>query len=31
MRRMSKDKWQDYKTNENILSEIKIKPVVKEI
>jgi hypothetical protein len=28
MRRMAKYKWQYYKTNENILSEIKINPVL---
>ena len=31
MRRMAKYKWQDYKTNENILSELKINPDVKKI
>jgi hypothetical protein len=33
MRRMAKYTytWQDYKTNENILSELKINPVVKKI
>jgi len=28
---MAKYKWKDYKTNENILSELKINPAVKEI
>jgi hypothetical protein len=27
MRRTAKYTWQDYKTNEDILSELKIKPV----
>jgi hypothetical protein len=31
MRRTSKYTWQDYKTNEYILSELKINPVVKKI
>ena len=31
MRRMSKYTRQDYKTNEDILSELKINPVVKKI
>jgi len=30
-RRTSKYTWQDYKTNEDILSELKINPVVKKI
>jgi hypothetical protein len=30
-RRTSKYTWQDYKTNEDILSELKMKPVVKKI
>jgi len=30
MRRMAKYIWQDYKTNEYILSELKINPVVKK-
>jgi len=29
--RMAKYTWQDYKTNEHILSELKINPVVKKI
>jgi hypothetical protein len=28
MRRMAKYTWQDYRTNEDILSELKIKPIV---
>jgi len=31
MRRTAKYTWQDYKTNEDILSELKINPVVKKI
>ena len=31
MGRMEKYSWQDYKTNEGILSELKINPVVKKI
>jgi hypothetical protein len=31
MRRTAKYTWQDYKTNEDILSELKINPVVKEM
>jgi len=31
MRRMAKYTWQDYKTNEDSLSELKINPVVKKI
>ena len=31
MRRRVKYKWLDYKTNEDILSELKISPVVKNI
>jgi hypothetical protein len=31
MRRTAKYIWQDYKTNEDILSELKINPVVKKI
>jgi len=31
MRRTAKYTWLDYKTNENILSELKINPVVKKI
>jgi hypothetical protein len=31
MRRMVIYKWQDYKTKEDILSELKINPVVKTI
>jgi hypothetical protein len=31
VRKTAKCTWQDYKRNEDILSEIKIKPVVKEI
>jgi hypothetical protein len=31
MRRMAQYTWQDHKTNENILSELKINPVVKKI
>jgi len=31
MNRMAKYVWQDYKTNEDILSEIKINPVEKKI
>jgi hypothetical protein len=31
MKRMAKYVWQDYKTNEDILSEIKINPVEKKI
>jgi len=30
-RRMAKYTWQDYKNDEDILSEIKINPVVKKI
>jgi len=30
-RKKSKYIWKDYKTNEHILSELKIKPVVKKI
>ena len=30
-RRMAKYTWQDYKNNEDILSELKINPVVKKI
>lgn len=30
-RRKAKYTWQDYKNNDNILSEIKISPVVKKI
>jgi hypothetical protein len=29
--RMAKYTWQDYKTNEDILSELKINPLVKKI
>jgi len=31
VRRTAQCTWQDYKTNEDILSELKIKPVVKKI
>ena len=31
VRRMAKHTWQDYKTNEDILSELKISPVVEKI
>jgi len=31
IRRMAKYTWQDYKINEDILSELKINPVVKKI
>jgi len=31
MRITAKYTWQDYKTNEDILSELKINPVVKKI
>jgi hypothetical protein len=31
MRRRAKYTWQDYETNEDILSELKINPVVKKI
>ena len=31
MRRTAKYTWKDYKTNENILSELKINPAVKKI
>jgi hypothetical protein len=31
MRRTAKYRWQDYKTNEDILLELKINPVIKEI
>jgi len=31
VRRISKYRWQDYRTNEDILSELKINPVVKRI
>jgi len=31
MRRMAKYIWQDYGTNEDILSELKINPVVRKI
>jgi hypothetical protein len=31
MRRAAKCTWKDYKTNENILSELKINPFVKQI
>ena len=31
MSRMAKCTWQDYKTNEDILSELKINPLVKKI
>jgi hypothetical protein len=31
VRRMAKYRWQDYKTNEDILSEFKISPVVKTV
>jgi hypothetical protein len=30
VRRKTKYTWKDYKTNEDILSELKIKPVVKK-
>jgi hypothetical protein len=30
MRRMAKYAWQDYKTNEDILSKLKINPAVKK-
>jgi hypothetical protein len=31
VRRIPKYRWQDYKTNEDILSELKINPVLKKI
>jgi hypothetical protein len=31
LRRMAKYTWQDYKTNEDIVSEIKIEPFLKAI
>jgi hypothetical protein len=31
MKRSANYTWQDYKTNEDILSELKINPVVKKI
>jgi hypothetical protein len=31
VRRMAQYTWQDYKTNEDIVSEIKINPVLKTI
>jgi hypothetical protein len=31
MRRTAKCTWQDYRTNEDILSELKINPLVKKI
>ena len=31
VRRTAKYTWQDYKTNEDMLSELKINPIVKKI